>query len=313
MDPKVIALIIIVFIIAVFLIFILPYVSYSIAFKRGKENPDPTAGLDKPFFKDYKEVLTEKINRLAKIDCKIVSITSPDGLTLFARYYHTRDGAPLQIQCHGYRGNPLREFSGGGLVAIENGYNVLMIYQRAHGLSEGRTISFGEKERLDLLNWINYSIRELGADKIALMGISMGAATVLMASELELPSEVKCIAADCPYSTTEEIIKLVVGRRRLSPNIMYPFIKLGAMLYGGFTPDLHSPLKAVKNSGVPLLIIHGEADNFVPASMSKAIFDNAKENAEYYTFSGAGHGASYMSNPERYSQILNDFVNKHLQ
>ncbi len=308
-----IALIIIISIMAIFLIFILPYISYSMAFKRGKDSGNPKEGLDKPFFKQYKDVLSEKIDRLSAIDCKILTITASDGTKLSARYYHTRDGAPLQIQCHGYRGNPLREFSGGGLVALEGNFNVLMIYQRAHGLSEGRAITFGEKERLDALDWINYSIKELNATKIVLMGISMGAATVLMASELELPKEVKCIAADCPYSTTEGIIKRVVGGRKLSPNIMYPFIKLGAIMYGGFTPDRHSPASAVKNSRVPILLIHGEADDFVPTYMSHKIYESSPEVIEFHTFPGAGHGASYMSNPDRYTEILTNFVNKHLQ
>ncbi len=306
------ALIIATIIIAIFLIFILPYIAYSMAFKRQKEDEDPTLGLNKPFFKEYKSVLLEKINRLTKIECKILSIKSHDGLTLRARYYRSSDEAPLQIQCHGYRGNPLREFSGGGLEAIDKGYNVLMIYQRAHGLSEGRTITFGERERLDVLDWVNYSINALGAQKIILMGISMGAATVLMASELKLPKEVKCIVADCPYSTTEGIIKKVVSGRKLSPTIMYPFIKLGARLYGGFTPDAHNPVEAVKSSKVPILLIHGEADDFVPTYMSRDIHESSNGNVEFHTFPNAKHGASYMSDAIRYSEILDNFVNKHL-
>lgn len=299
-------------IIAVFLIFILPYYAYSQAFRRSREEIDPIKSLDSPFFTEYKDVLAEKINRLSEINCEILTITSSDGLKLSARYYHVCEGAPLQIQCHGYRGNPIREFSGGGLEAIDDNFNVLMIYQRAHGLSEGKTISFGEKERLDVLDWVNYSINELGAKKIMLMGISMGAATVLMASELELPPEVKCIAADCPYSTTEGIIKRVVSGRKLSPDMMYPFIKLGARLYGGFTPDLHSPLSAVKNSTLPILLIHGEADDFVPEYMSREIYEASGGNVEYHTFPGAGHGASYMSDLSRYAVILDNFVNKYL-
>ena len=129
------------------------------AFRRSKENEDPKSELEKPFFKEYREILNEKISRLVKIECKIVSIKSFDGLTLYARYYHTKDGAPLQIQCHGYRGNPLRDFSGGGLAALDNGYNVLMIYQRAHALSEGKTITFGENERILALSYSEIDAR----------------------------------------------------------------------------------------------------------------------------------------------------------
>ena len=142
-----------------------------------------------------------------------VSILSHDGLQLSGRYYHTADGAPLAILCHGYRGTPTRDFCGGANICLSRGFNVLMIEERAHCSSEGHTISFGINERYDVLNWTRYAAERFGPDtKILLGGISMGAATVLMASELGLPQNVRGILADCPYTTPEEIITHHAGR-----------------------------------------------------------------------------------------------------
>ena len=125
-----------------------------------------------------------------------IEISSEDGLTLRCRYYHLRDGAPLQIQCHGYRSHPVRDFSGGGAMALESGYNLALIYQRGHGRSEGRNITFGVLECRDLHSWISYFIDRQGPDiPIALVGISMGAATVINAAALPLPPSVKAVVA----------------------------------------------------------------------------------------------------------------------
>lgn len=139
-----------------------------------------------------------------------VFITSFDGVKLYARYYHVRDGAPLQIQFHGYRGSALLDFCGGNKLAREIGHNTLVVDQRAHGKSGGNTITFGINERYDCLSCINYAVERSGKETpIFLSGVSMDAATVLMASELNLPDNVIGIIADSPYSSPEEIIRKV--------------------------------------------------------------------------------------------------------
>ena len=120
-----------------------------------------------------------------------VRIRSYDGLTLYGRYYEVKKGAPLQIQMHGYHGTALRDFCGGNKLAREAGLNTLVVDERAHGKSGGCTITFGVKERLDCLAWARYAADRFGPETpITLAGISMGAATVLMAADLPLPETV---------------------------------------------------------------------------------------------------------------------------
>ena len=140
----------------------------------------------------------------------------------------------------------------------------------------------------------------------------MGAATVLMASGLELPENVKGIIADCPYSSPEEIIKKECGKMGLPPKLAYPFVRLGAMIFGGFDPSSATAKDAVKAAKVPILIIHGEADDFVPCSMSREIIDACASDKTLITIPLAGHGVSYIVDRPLYEKSVEEFLKKIL-
>jgi fermentation-respiration switch protein FrsA (DUF1100 family) len=237
-----------------------------------------------------------------------VTIRSRDGLELFGRYYHLRDGAPLQIQFHGYRGHALRDFCGGHKLAREAGLNTLVVDQRAHGKSQGHTISFGINERWDCLGWAEYAAKRWPGTPISLAGISMGAATVLMASDLPLPEEVKGILADCGYSSPRAIIKDVCWKLPKPFRILYPFTSLSAELFGHFDPDSGSAVGAVSNTRLPILLIHGEADSFVPCRMSREIAEACAGPVRLEIFPSADHGVSYFADEARYRRVVTAFL-----
>ena len=248
------------------------------------------------------------IREMDELPFEPVTIRSRDGLQLFGRYYAVAEGAPLQIQMHGYRGHALRDFCGGNKLAREAGLNTLVVDQRAHGKSEGHTISFGINERWDCLQWAEYAAQRWPGVPISLAGISMGAATVLMASDLPLPEEVKGIIADCGYSSPLAIIKHVCWSLPKPFRIFYPFTSLSAELFGHFDPDAGSALGAVSSTTLPILLIHGEADGFVPCEMSREIAAACASKVRLETFPGADHGVSYLSDPERYGRIVKEFL-----
>jgi len=240
-----------------------------------------------------------------------VYITSRDGLRLAGRYYHQADGAPLDICFHGWRGTPSRDFSGGAGIYFAAGHNVLMVEERAQCSSEGHWMTMGVKERLDCVDWVRYAVERFGADsRILVNGISMGAATVLMAAP-DLPANVRGIVADCPYTSPAEIVRKVLGDMRFSPAVFYPFMALGARLFARF--DLNAPgaVDAVRKTSVPILLIHGEDDRFVPCDMGRAIAA-ANPAVELHTFPGAGHGLSFLLDEERYRAIVTDFADRVL-
>ena len=257
-----------------------------------------------------RETIVDMIGTLNAIPYEKVSIRSDDGLTLVGRYYHKADGAPLDLCVHGYRGTPARDFSGGTAIYLSEGHNLLMIEQRAHCTSEGHTITFGVKERYDVLAWVRYAVSRFGEDtQIFMDGISMGAATVLMTAGLpELPGNVKAVIADCPFTSPEEIIRKVCADRGFNVTITYPFLRLGAKIFGGFDPKAADALEAARRIRVPVLLIHGEEDHFVPCDMGRRIAAANPEKIRLETFPGAGHGLSYLIDKPRYTKLVMDFT-----
>ena len=254
-------------------------------------------------------VIEENIRKLQEIPFEQIYIQASDGETLAGKYYHFKDNGPVQILFHGYRGNGTREFACGNQMARAIGYNTIVVDERAHGESGGHTISFGIQERWDCVDWANYARSRFGENtKLILSGVSMGAATVLMASELNLPDTVTAITADCPYSAPGAIIRKVTADVKLPPWLVYPFVLLGALIFGHFRLWASSPVKAVRNARIPILLIHGEEDRFVPCAMSREIRAACSGPAMLATFPEAGHGLSYLTDTGRYQRIFKDFL-----
>ncbi len=241
-----------------------------------------------------------------------VYITAFDGTKLFGRLYIKDTKKPFVIMMHGYKGTALIDFCGGSAMINEFGYNKLIIDQRAHGKSGGHTITFGVKECRDCISWVEYLINSYGGDiKIGLIGVSMGAATVTMATGLDMPHQVKCVIADCGYSSPADIIRKVMRDMHM-PTAFYPLVRLSAKIFGSFSPDEYSSIEAVKKSKTPLLIIHGEADSFVPCYMSREIFDACAAPKQILTVASADHAVSAFADEKAYKNAVNGFINKYL-
>ena len=261
-------------------------------------------------FAPYEERIRELVDAMVNRECEKVSITARDGTRLCARYYHISDGAPLEIMAHGYRGHALRDFSGGARLCIENGHNLLLIDHRAHGESGGKTISFGIKERFDILDWVDYATERFGKEKkIILAGVSMGAGTVIMAAGETLPENVVGVIADCPFSAPIDIIERVGTDRGFPRLLIKPLVFSGARLFGGFRLSECSPKEAAARVNIPILIIHGDADRFVPFSMSEEI-QRANPSIILVKIEGAEHAVSYLRDTEKYTAAVSKFINE---
>lgn len=284
------------------------YYAYRKAFLSDRKRQEDWDGFIRRAGEEGPQV-RELMEQLKEITAEDVFINSIDGLKLHGRYYHVKDGAPLDIQFHGYNGNAMRDFCGGNKISRESGHNSLLIDQRAHGMSRGKTISFGINERKDCLSWVRYAVERFGEDtEIVLSGVSMGAATVLMASDLGLPKNVKAIVADCGYSSPKAIINKVMRDSGLPDKLMYPFVWLGAMVFGKFNLTESSAVSAVSESDVPILIIHGGADDFVPCYMAEEIYKACRSEKKLLIVPGAGHGMSYLVDKDLYEKTVKDFI-----
>lgn len=287
------------------------YICYRLAFAVPRSQKNRLLELpDNEQYAPYRESAAALMKSVTEIPFEEVSVLSHDGLTLYGKYYETAPGAPLQIMFHGYRSSAERDFCGGLPEALKLGFNVLLPDQRAHGKSGGRALSFGINESRDCLAWVNYALKRFGEDtKILFYGMSMGASTVLMATALPLPENVKGIVADCGYSSPAAIIKKVVTERHYPVVPTYALIRLGGKLFGGFDIEKHSAVKALKNCDIPVLFIHGEDDRFVPCDMGRENYAACRsDKKKLLTVPCAGHGISYMADKEAYLKALNEFL-----
>ena len=295
------------------LILIISYNCYRIPFYSPKKNREAIPETKGPQYEPHRATMRRIFSQLAAREYEDVSITSHDGLKLAGKYYHIKDGAPLAIAFHGYRSSGMTDFAGGSELCFDMEQNLLLVDQRAHGKSQGKSISFGILERLDCLAWAHYAVDRFGADTpILLYGVSMGATTVLMASALPLPANVRGIVADCPFSSPADIILAVGKTQHYPPTLIYPFVVLGARIYGHFNLLETTAAEAVRSAKVPILIIHGEADGFVPAAMSEEIAIAQPELVERVTFPGADHAISFLVDEARYRKIVTEFVSNAL-
>jgi len=287
------------------------YWCYRIAFYAPPRKPTSGDAIELPEGEIYEvswEDMENWIRQVRAMPQEDVEITSFDGLKLRGKYYEYAPGAPIELMFHGYRGNSERDLPGGVERCFRVGRSALIVDQRCSGRSEGKTITFGVYEHRDCLKWIDFMIDRFGKDvKIILTGISMGAATVLMAGGKELPENVIGILADCGYTSARDIMQLEIRKMGLPPKLSYPFVKLGARIFGGFDPDAFSPVEAVKACKVPVIFYHGEADDFVPCYMSQENFDACASRKALVTIPGAGHGLCYPVDRDRYVKTLADF------
>ncbi len=241
-----------------------------------------------------------------------VSVTSFDGLHLVGQYYERTPGAPLHIVFHGYRSGPVGDGAGGFHITQTLGHNLLTVYQRAAGRSEGHTITFGVLESKDVLTWASYACERFGNTPIFLHGISMGASTVLTAAGLDLPSQVVGVIADCGFTSAKDILCSVVKSRHFPVRVTYAALRLSAKLFGHFDPEATSAIEGVKKAQVPILLAHGESDTFVPFAMVHRLYDACASEKYLLTVPGAAHGMSYLTETERYEREACAFISRCL-
>ena len=257
---------------------------------------------------EIKDKIFALVDKSAALPYEDVYIQSFDGLRLHAKFYPAKEKAPIHILMHGYRSSALLDFSGAISDAVEEGHNVLLVDQRGHAGSEGKYLSFGIFESRDCLSWIEYINRRVGTDSpIILKGVSMGGATVLMSTALDLPENVLGILSDCGYSSPEKIIRHVMKLRHY-PAFLFPLVRMGGRLFCGFDICSASPLEALKSCKVPLFVIHGDDDRFVPYAMAREILDACPTDKFFFTGRGAGHGLSYILDKPGYMEVYNKFI-----
>lgn len=284
---------------------------YNRTMKRSNAKTERTTKMSGTDWEQYFPLIEERKKFVLAKPHSDVYMESYDGLRLHAVYFPAaRDAGRVVICFHGYTGEGLSNYAAMAEYFLKHGYAVLLPDARAHGQSEGEYIGFGCLDRQDALGWINWVIRECGEDVgIMLHGTSMGGATVLMASGLDLPDNVKGIVSDCGFTSPREVFTHVLNNMYHLP--AFPAIQ-GADLINrklaGYGMDECNAKYEVQRAKVPILFIHGDADTFVPCSMCHEIYDNCRSPKRILIVEGASHAESYYKDMETYEKALDEFA-----
>ena len=290
--------------------FVVSFVIYLRCFYNDRKNkPQAYAPISKPDYLPYMDEMNALLAEAKSIKYnEYVYIKSFDGKKLAAKLYFRDDSSPFIIEIHGYKGSGVRDFSGGLTEFYRRGYNVLLIDHRGHGESDGKTIIFGVKESKDIFLWIKYLNERFNYPEIILYGISMGGNTVLNVSKMDLSANVLAIISDCPYSTPFDIIKSVAESMGINAKLLKPFIYISAFLFAHVNLNNANALKAVKETKVPILLIHGTSDLLVPYQMSVEIQKSNPKDIDLLLVEKAPHGLSYVVDKELVVSKLFNFL-----
>lgn len=266
--------------------------------------------------KNKKEEKTEVKNWLEQTPHETLKIKAKDDITLRATAYYNKtenqENHNWVIVAHGYRSKPSWVASIGMHFYKEKGYNVLIPSMRATEESEGKYIGMGWLDKDDIIGWINKIIEKDKNAKIILHGSSMGAATVLMASGEHLPSNVKAIIADSSYTSAWDIFKSELKARfNLPPFPLMQMFRLIAIIQAKYDIKEASVIDQVKKSNTPTLLIHGDADDFVPVTMEPEIYNAIPGEKDQLIIKGAGHTKSRYREPETYYKKVYEFIDKY--
>lgn len=239
-----------------------------------------------------------------------IEILSQEGLRLVGHYIPAQ-GEPrrLVVLFHGWRGSWTGDFGSIGRWLREIGCDLLLPEQRAQGASEGKYMGFGVLERRDVAQWMRYLERERhNTLPVYLGGVSMGAATVLMAAGDPMPEFVKGILADCGFTSPYEMLYEVASKSlHIWEHPAMDYVRLITRLYARFDLREYSTLEALQKTSLPIFFVHGLADDFVPCRMTQQAYEICVSRKELLLVEGASHVRSFFYDNENYRRRAEAF------
>lgn len=283
---------------------------YRRTMKRGNARKERTIKMAGTDWSQYMPFIEERKEKMLAKTYRDVYCQSEDGLQLHGTYFPSETGKKLAICFHGYTSEGMKDFITLSDYYFRNGFSLLLVDARAHGLSEGKYIGFGCLDRQDAVRWIAWAIRECGEDVgIILHGISMGGATVLMTSGLQLPKQVKGIISDCGFTSPKYVFTHVLHSMYHLP--AFPLMQISDYVNrrkAGYGMDECNAAREVRKASVPILMIHGDADTFVPCSMCEEIYENCSAPKTKLIVEGAAHAESYYKDTESYEKAMDELI-----
>lgn len=277
----------------------------------GKKSAEPLEGRDiaNSYFAPFEQMMRDAVARVEKTyELQRVKITSYDGLDLYADYIDRKSDKTVAF-FHGYSASPLVNFGPHTEYFAERGYNVLLVFQRAHSVSGGEYCTLGVSERFDVLSWVDW-IDKTPAKNAVLYGISMGASTIEYAAKEIKSEKIKALVLDCGYLSPYLQIYRDCKRRRLPGKLIMPILSVM------FRRKLHEDLKmntaeALKNNRIPALFLHGKADMTVPYNDSQVNYDACESKKKLLLPDGLHHTLSFSTGSDEMRAEIFEFIEEN--
>ena len=272
-----------------------------------KLEQSPYVGALGPHLNDFCEFRDDAYKALKGTSFSWESITSVDDVRLFGRFYKVADSLKTVICVPGYLTSGVQCFASLIPFYMEKGYNVLVVTNRGQAESGGKHVTFGKKEAEDLKVWIDKANELVAGGEIIIHGIDVGAVSALLASK-ELGNEVKGIISDSTYSKPWDVFVYQIKQiYHLSP---FPILHVAEYFSQRFAKVSFrdSAVKAVAESSIPTLFIHGAKDMFIPYYMTSACYESCASNKKLLLVDGAGHAQAMFKDPDAYKQTVIEFL-----
>ncbi len=253
----------------------------------------------------------ESLDEIKKLPHEVIEIKSSDGLTLRGIYYHAKEKSDKTVICiHGYSSHAEREWAFPGLFYHSLGFNVLIPYQRAHGLSEGDKITFGMLEGFDMIKWIERVNEITPNGKILIHGLSMGGGIALELSDLAELTSIKGIIADAPTPSVESffynVSREIFGK---SGDLVAKCAIDDINRYTELEAANFNFVETVKNSAFPILLSAGSMENL------EELYNKIKQNnpcdTEIIILYGCNHGNGMYKQTKAYQEKIKSFIDKY--
>ena len=235
--------------------------------------------------------------------------TSPTGVVVgwFARGQAGLGGVLL---LHGVRANR-RDMLDRAIFLEQAGYSVLLIDLPGHGESTGDKITFGVREGAGVLAALGYLRRELPGERLGVIGVSLGAASLVLAHPQPAPN---AVVLESMYPTIEEAvtdrlaIRLGPAGAKLAPLLLW---QLPFQL--GVSPSELRPIDHIAALGSPVLIASGTTDEHTSWAETQRIYSAAMPPKELWAVEGAAHVDLHRYKPKEYETRILQFFSRYLR
>lgn len=298
---------------AILFLLLVYFIVVFVVYKNSFTNSDKTDELvldNKDELQPFKNEINLSYQEFDSFEKEDIYIKSFDNLKLYGRFIKNIKSNKVAISFHGFNCRARKEYPL-HFSFFKEGYSLLIVDQRGMGLSEGKYLCMAMNERKDCLKWIEYVLNRFNNDvEIVIEGVSMGASTVMLAAQDIKYPQVKGIIADCGFNSAYDQIKHNLSTLMKLPSFpLLNTVRLYNKLFAKYEMKETTAIDSLSKSDIPILIIHGRSDNFVPYENINIIYDKIKTNNKMrLDVDGAGHAASYVVKKDLYTQTVKKFL-----